>query len=200
MPRAGAPHRWSCNIAIFCKKLWTSGLHQVRFLDLKKFGLTRQLLEWYLSCKHLGIYHVCIYAALFLGSGRLPLPTYIRYVVACVCKVCIDFNMPFSILALVSSRYGSRDDTRVNMEKTCYNLIITYLSSAEKRKQWRHFESGLRHNINILFLPSTPICVRRLKFTITGSDHMVWVGLNNRHILISNNTITILEYNGTCLW
>ena len=56
--------------------------------------------------------------------------------------------MPFSILALVSSRdshigiealaegrYGSRDDTRANMEKTCYNLFITYLISAEKKEK-----------------------------------------------------------------
>ena len=54
--------------------------------------------------------------------------------------------MPFSILAWVSSqdshigleaegRYGSRDDTWANMEKTCYNLFITYLSMQKREKK-----------------------------------------------------------------
>lgn len=40
--------------------------------------------------------------------------------------------------ALAEGRYGSRDDARANMEKTCYNLFITYLSSAEKRKKFNY--------------------------------------------------------------
>ena len=60
--------------------------------------------------------------------------------------------MPFSILAMVSSRdshiglealaegrYGSWDDTRANMEKTCYNLFITYLNKFCRKEKKGQF-------------------------------------------------------------
>ena len=76
-------------------------------------------------------------------------------------SICIDYNMPFSILALVSSRdshiglealaegrYGSRDDTRANMEKhvIIFKLFITYLSVAEKRENKFNYNNLMKHN------------------------------------------------------